>query len=90
MKEEFKKGADKSEEVRHNDNEKGNKPMNNQLLSIEQVSKQLNLGKTTIQRLVRENRLKSVQVGSRRLYKPSFVFDFINSLTESEHEYYGY
>ena len=83
-------GADKNEKVRHNSSVMDNDSVNNRLITVEQLRGLLNLGQTSIYSLVNKNRLKSVKIGSRRLFRPSDICDFINSLSEDEHERYGY
>lgn len=55
-----------------------------QLLSIKQVCGRLNIGTWMFYRLLHEKRLTTVQIGSRRLVKPSALQAYINSLENAE------
>lgn len=70
-----KKGADKLEKVRQN-NDVG------YLLNIPEACETLNIGKSTLSELVRRRDLVAVKIGSRTLFRPKDINQFINNLQE--------
>jgi excisionase family DNA binding protein len=56
------------------------------LLPIPEVSETLSLGQTVVWKLIRENRLRSVKVGGRRLVPLSEVDALVEQLVEEQTE----
>lgn len=56
--------------------------MGNQLLTVDEVAKTLNLGRTKVYELLRSGEIESVTVGSSRRIATAAVDEFIDRLTE--------
>jgi len=52
------------------------------LLSIDQTCERLGLGRWSIYKLIRQNRLKTVTIGRRRLVTQAAILAFISKLEE--------
>ena len=55
------------------------------LLNISQVCEQLGIGEFTVYKLIHQNRLRSVKIGSRRLVSARAIDEYI-ALLEEEHD----
>lgn len=72
-----KMGADEKSETHHN------KGMELRLLNVNEVCELLQIGRTTLYRLVNEGQIRKVSIGAQRtLFRPADIADFINAAVE--------
>ncbi len=53
-----------------------------QLFTVSEVCEKLKLGRNTVYNLINANKIKSVKVGTRRLFRTSDLVEFIGSMED--------
>lgn len=72
-----KMGADEKPETHRNNS------MELRLLNVNEVCELLQIGRTTLYRLVNEGQIRKVSIGAQRtLFRPVDIADFINAAVE--------
>lgn len=59
------------------------------LLNVEQALERLQIGRSTLYRLINRKQLVAVKNGRRTLFRPSDISNFIKGLNEYGENYYG-